>query len=299
LRDWFRDGLAGAQRGSDPGAASGAVAASELGPEIVAAGPPVTVTGGHCYFMGGEADGELEVRRGVRERVKRGVDVIKLMATGGNMTPGTNPLQPQYSVAEIAAAVEEAHRLGRRLTAHAHGAAGIARAVEAGVDGIEHCTFQVKEGIQAEQSVIDRIAAQRIAVCPTVGRPPGSEPPPGFAARHEARLMVLERMRRAGVRLVAGTDAGIKGVPHTSLPYSVQVLVQAGLSNAQALMAATSVAAAALDLAGRKGAVTPGADADLIAVGGDPLADLSVLLNVRAVLRGGVRLAAEAAGSGQ
>src|SRR5581483_544893 len=114
LRDWFRAG-------------------EESGPEIVAAGPPITVTGGHCHFMGGEADGEIEVRRAVRARVKQGVDVIKIMATGGQMTPGTNPLAAQYTVAELSAAAEEAHRLGRTITAHAHGVAGIAAAVEAGV----------------------------------------------------------------------------------------------------------------------------------------------------------------------
>ena len=271
LRDWFRSG-------------------AELGPEIVVAGPPVTVTGGHCWFMNGEADGEMEVRRGVRARVKRGVDVIKVMATGGHMTRGTNPLVPQFTVAELAAAAEEAHRLGRKVTAHAHGAAGIARAVEAGVDGLEHCTFQVAGGIHAEQEVIERIAAQGIAVCPTVGRPPGRPAPPEFEARREARMRVLERMHRAGAVLVGGTDAGISGVPHDSLPYGVQILATVGLSNAEALNAATSVAAAACDLADRKGTLAPGKDADILAVGGNPLADLWALHDVRAVFRAGVRV---------
>jgi imidazolonepropionase-like amidohydrolase len=271
LREWFRDG-------------------KEIGPHILTAGPPVTVTGGHCYFMGGEADGELEVRRGVRARVKAGVDVIKVMATGGNMTPGTNVLEPQYTVPELAAAVEEAHRLGRAVTAHAHGAAGIARAVAAGVDGIEHCTFQTADGIHADQDVIERIAARQIAVCPTIGRPPGSPAPGQSAARRTARLRVLERMHRAGVRLVGGTDAGIRGVPHDSLPYGVMALAEAGLSHAEALCAATAGSAAACGLAERTGALLPGRDADILAVGGNPLNDLGALLDVRAVFRGGVRV---------
>ena len=271
LRDWFRSG-------------------AEVGPEVVVAGPPVTITGGHCYFMGGEADGELEVRRGVRARVKQGVDVIKVMATGGHMTRGTNPLVPQYTVAELAAAVEEAHRLGRKVTAHAHGATGIARAVEVPVDGLEHCSFQVEGGIHAEQELIERIAEQRIAVCPTVGRPAGRPSPPEFEARREARMRVLERMHAAGAVLVGGTDAGISGVPHDSLPYGVQVLADVGLSHAQALAAATSVAAAACDLADHKGILTPGMDADVLAVGGNPLDSLAALHDVRAVFRAGVRV---------
>ncbi len=270
LRAWFNSG-------------------AELGPELLCAGPPVTVTGGHCYFMNGEVDGEVEIRRGVRARVKRGADVIKIMATGGHMTRGTNPLAPQFTVAEIAAAVEEAHRLDRKVTAHAHGAAGIARAVAARVDGLEHCSFQVEGGIHAEQAVIERIAEQQIAVCPTVGRPPGRPMPPEWAARQEARMRVLERMHRAGCRLVGGTDAGIQGVPHDSLPYGVQVLASVGLTNAQAISAATAGSAAACGVADRKGTLAPGKDADILAVGGNPLADLAALHDVRAVFRAGVR----------
>jgi imidazolonepropionase-like amidohydrolase len=136
LREWFRAGVV------------------EPGPEILTAGPPITVTGGHCHFMGGEADGELEVRRAVRSRVKNGADVIKIMATGGHLTPATNPQLPQYTVAELAAAVDEAHRLGRTLTAHAHGPAGIAAAVTAGVDGLEHCKGALSRGKDADILVV-------------------------------------------------------------------------------------------------------------------------------------------------
>jgi imidazolonepropionase-like amidohydrolase len=271
LRDWFRSG-------------------EEAGPEIVAAGPPVTVTGGHCWFMHGEADGEIGVRIGVRGRVKRGVDVIKIMATGGNMTRGTNPMLPQFTVAELAAAVEEAHRLGRKVTAHAHGAPGIARAVEARVDGIEHCSFQTADGPRPDPAIIERLAAQGTEVCPTVGRPPGNALPPEWAARQEARMRLLEQMHRAGVKLVGGTDAGIMGVPHDSLPYGVEILSRAGLGAAGALAAATSVAAAACGLAERKGRLRPGMDADILAVRGNPLDGLAALRDVAAVFRGGVRV---------
>lgn len=268
LRDWYRAG-------------------HELGPEVIVAGPPITVTGGHCHFMGGEADGELAVRRGVRERVKRGVDVLKIMATGGMMTPGSNPLLPQFTTGELTAAAEEAHRLNRRITAHAHGTPGIARAIEAGVDGIEHCAFLTPDGPVPDPALIEQLARTRVAVCPTVG--PGWERPrtPELAARYEARARLLEHMHRAGVNLVGGTDAGIAGVPHDSLPAGLRILARCGLSNAQALQAGTSIAADACGLAGRKGAITPGADADLLAVAGNPLDDLNALTRVAAVYRAG------------
>ena len=270
LRDWFRQG-------------------AELGPEILAAGPPITVTGGHCHFMGGEADGELEVRRGVRARVKAGVDVIKIMATGGHMTPGTNPSLPQYTVAELRAAVEEAHRLGRMVTAHAHGPAGIANAVEAGVDCIEHCSFRVNGGRQPDQRLIERIAERGIAVSPTVGAAPSSRP--GISTLMESFVPILESMHRAGVRLIGGTDAGISpSKPHNVLPYGVAFLARAGLTHTEALAAATSIGAAACGVGDRKGAITPGKDADFFAVQGDPTRDLGALLNVTAVYRAGQRV---------
>lgn len=292
LRDWYRGELARA------GAAASADAPPrpercgvDIGPEILAAGPPLTVTGGHCYFMNGEVDGELGVRRGVREHVKRGCDVIKVMATGGHMTPGTNPLAPQFTPAELAAAVEEAHRLNTKLTAHAHAAVGIELAVAAGVDGIEHCSFQVVEGIRADQALIEQIAARQIAVAPTIGRPPGGPPlSPEFEARLVARRTVVERMHRAGVKLVTGTDAGIRGVPHDSVPWAVRALHDIGLSAAEALRCATAVAADACGVAHRKGTVAPGTDADLVAVAGNPLRDLAAIHDVRAVFRGGVRV---------
>ena len=138
LRDWFHD--------------------NEIGPRIIASGPPITVTGGHCWFLGGEADGEEGVRQAVRDRVARGVDVIKIMATGGNMTPTLAPHESQYTCAEIAAAVDEAHAHGLRIAAHAHGGQGIADAMRAGADSIEHCTFFTADGVDADPDIIEELA---------------------------------------------------------------------------------------------------------------------------------------------
>lgn len=271
LRDWYRAG-------------------GEIGPEILAAGPPITTTGGHCYFMHGEADGELGVRLAVRERVKRGVDAIKVMATGGHMTPGSNPYAIQYSVAELRAIVEEGHRLGKRVTAHAHAVAGIGSALAAGVDSIEHGSFQTENGIVADERLIAGLAEAGIYVAPTISRPPANGGLPGTQEQRTARAALIERMYRAGVKLVIGTDAGISGVPHDSAPYGIVALAGFGLPAAAALAAGTSVAAASIGLGGRKGRIAPGHDADLLAVAGDPLTDPRALLDVRAVFRGGVRV---------
>ena len=273
LRRWFQQG-------------------DEVGPEILAAGPPLTVTGGHCHFLGGEADDEAALRRGVRARAKQGVDVVKVMATGGNLTAGIGPLTPQYTVAELAAVVDEAHRFGRAVTAHVHGLAGIERAVEAGVDGLEHCGFWVADGVRAEPSLIDRIAERGIVVCPTAGIVPGTvPPPPAVSSRLPAMMEAVQRMHRSGVRLVAGTDAGVAPAkPHGLTPYAVQGMAEAGLPTVDALRAATSSAAEACGLTGRKGVLARGADADVLVVGGNAIADLRRLHDVLAVFRAGTQV---------
>jgi imidazolonepropionase-like amidohydrolase len=141
------------------------------GPRLLVSGAPITTTGGHCHFLGGEADGELELRKAVRERVKAGCDWIKVMATGGNMTRGTNTLAPQYTVAELAAVVDDAHRLRRRVTAHCHGTAGIRNAVVAGVDTIEHCCSPGAGRSTTTRSWRGRLR-KRIVVSPTVSQIP-------------------------------------------------------------------------------------------------------------------------------
>lgn len=273
LRDWFAQN-------------------QEVGPEILASGPPLTVTGGHCHFMGGQADDVAELRRGVRSRCTRGVDVIKVMVTGGNLTPGIDPLTPQYSATEIAAVVEEAHRFGRSVLAHVHGVRGIEAAVEAGVDGLEHCGFWVAEGVRAESALIDRIAGAGITVCPTMGLVPGSPPPPPMVASRLAGMVAaVGRLRQAGVRIVGGTDAGISPAKaHGVARFAPDGLLKAGFTNLEALRAVTSAAAAACGLGGRKGTLVAGADADIIAVPGNPLVDAKPLHQVTAVFRAGVRV---------
>ncbi|MFN0095417.1 MAG: amidohydrolase family protein [Dehalococcoidia bacterium] len=254
------------------------------GPSLLVAGAPITTTGGHCHFMGGEADGPLEVRKAVREHVKAGVDWIKVMATGGNMTRGTNTYAAQYSVEELAACVEEAHRLRRRVAAHCHGTEGIRVAVAAGVDSIEHCTFSSPEGIDFDEGLMAEIAEKRIAVSPTVSIGYRLWPDDGLRQR---RAAVLSAIAASGAPLIMSTDCGIPRVPHEALAGGMQVLAElAGLAPVDVLRLATSEAAHNLGLRDR-GTVAPGQRADLIAVEGDPATDLRALERVRFVMAAG------------
>jgi imidazolonepropionase-like amidohydrolase len=266
-------------------------------PTIVASGPPITTPRGHCWNMGGEAVGPDALRAAVRERAARGVDVVKVMASGGAMTAGTVMAQGQYGVDDLTVIVTEAHDLGLTVTAHAHPLTAIRDAIAAGVDGIEHCTFITAEGMRFAPDVVATLAERQIAVCPTLGNAPGAVPPPQLMdLLHRSGLTVESRneriaaLRDAGVRLVSGTDGGINpGKPHGVLPHGIAQLVRGGMAPADALASATSVAAGACGLGHRKGRVQPGYDADLLIVDGDPLADIDALTRVDTViLNGGV-----------
>jgi len=254
------------------------------GPSLLVAGAPITTTGGHCYFMGGEADGELELRKAVRERIKAGCDWIKVMATGGNMTRGTNTLAAQYTVAELRAVVEETHRLRRKVTAHCHGTAGIRVAVEAGVDMVEHCSFTGADGIDFDAGLLAELARKRIAISPTVSIGYRRWQDDGLRARRGA---VLKEMLASGAPVLMSTDCGIPGVPHATLGEGIAVLAElTGISPVEGLRLATSAAADVLGLADR-GRIKPGLRADLVAVEGNPLDDLGALGRVRLVIKGG------------
>jgi imidazolonepropionase-like amidohydrolase len=259
-------------------------------PAIVAAGPPITTPGGHCHFLGGAASGERALRAAVRERAERGVDVIKVMASGGNMTPGSLPYEPQFGAASLRVIVDEAHRHGLPVTAHAHSARSITDAVAAGVDAIEHATFMTADGVDAPEAVIRAIAARRIAVGWTVGRDPGhvGTVPPQIASRMAGLLATRRRLYEAGAVLVPGSDAGVTPAkPHDVLRHAPDDLAAAGLSPAEILWAMTSRAAQACGLGHRKGRIAPGFDADIFAVDGDPLADLAAIRRLRAVYADG------------
>ena len=264
-------------------------------PAIVASGPPITTPGGHCWHMGGEAGHPGELRAAVREHAERGVDIIKVMASGGAMTAGTDVLACQYTLQQLRTVVEQAHACGLAVTAHAHGLPAVIQAADAGVDGIEHCSCLTERGIQVPGDLLERLAASRIIVCPTLGRNPGGSPPPAVLAIQqrtgltwEDRQAMTGKLHKAGVLIVSGADAGISnGKPHGILARAIADLVAGGIPAADALASATSLAAQACGLSDRKGWLRPGYDADLAIVHGDPLTDIGALTKVQAVyLRG-------------
>ena len=255
-----------------------------VGPDLLVAGAPITPTGGHCWFMGGEADGIEGVKVAVRERKKAGADWIKVMASGGNMTPGTNPLAAQFSVEELRAIVAEAHRLEMKVTAHAHGVEGIKVAVEAPVDMIEHCSFQTPEGSLKDDSVILDIARKGIRVSPTIV---GALSTYRGQPRWDSRAELTKALFAAGCDVLMSTDCGIPNTPHENLAQALQVIEElAELGPVATLKLATSTSARLLDLDDR-GTIAARQRADLLVVDGDPTEDLSALERVRLVVSGG------------
>ena len=265
-------------------------------PTVVGSGPPITSPGGHCWSMGGEAAGEDDLRRAVRERADRGAAVVKIMASGGVMTPGTDMLAGQFTVAQLRAVVEEAHRLGLPVTAHAHALLAVEASVAAGVDGIEHCSCLTATGSRRPPELLQSLVAAGTYVCPTLGRVPGLDPPPRVQAvleavhgTYEQHLPHVAELVRAGTVLLAGTDAGIApGKRHGLVPYAVADLVhECGMAPADALAAATGLAARACGLEGRTGRLAAGLDADLLIVDGDALTDGTALQRPRLVVSRG------------
>ena len=254
------------------------------GPRMVVAARPITVTGGHCWFMGGEADSDDELRRMVRTHHKRGADLIKVMSTGGFMTTGSAPWYAQFTRAQLAVIVEEAGRVDKPVAAHAHGIEGIHRAVEAGVTTLEHCSFVTETNERRfDEPLAARIAERGIFVCPTinVNAPYVAELTGIVVGEH------LKAMHEMGVRLIAGTDAGIDNTPHHQYVGGLEYLVTLGFRPADVLAMATTEAAAALGVDAITGRLAPGFDADVIVVDGDPSTDIAALGKLRRVIARG------------
>jgi imidazolonepropionase-like amidohydrolase len=264
----------------------------------VASGPPITVPRGHCWNMGGAVNGTDELRRAVAERAERGADLVKIMASGGVNTPGTDPAAVQFSAEELRVVVEEAHARGLPVTAHAHSLEAIKNALAAGMDGIEHCSFVTASGLDVVDSVVAELVAARTTVCPTLGFKPGVTLPPAVLEMmrrtgkdYEARCRMMGDLHAAGVRMVTGSDAGINPAKaHGILPEAVVGLVLGGVSPTDALATTTSLAAAACGLASQTGRIAPGYTADLLLVTGNPTTDITALHNIQATYLRGTRV---------
>jgi imidazolonepropionase-like amidohydrolase len=261
------------------------------GPELLVAGPPLTRTRGHCWFLGGEADTVDQLRAAVRERAERGCDVVKIMATGGVLTPGFAPHESQYDADQLVAVVAESHEIGLPVAAHAHGPDGIRDTVAAGVDSVEHCSWFTADGVEVDWTVARRMADAGTVLGATLGQRPGSSPPPPVAQRLETYLATVVQLIGLGVPVAAGTDAGIgPGKPHDVLPRGLLMLTDRGVPFDDALATSTTQAAAACGVGRRKGRLASGYDADLLVVRGDPRTDPAALLDVERVYRAGVRV---------
>src|SRR5256884_2550323 len=269
------------------------------GPRMLVSGPALGITGGHCdedllpfeYHATAEgvADGVEGVQHKAREVIKYGADLIKICATGGVLSHGDNPQASQYTLEEMKAIVTDAHRLGRKVAAHAHGAEGIRWASEAGVDSIEHGSYiddaaiavMKKNGTYLVPTLY--LADWFLENAEKIGTPPeliakGREVMPA-ARKNVARAFA------AGVKVGFGTDAAV--YPHGLNAHEFAVMVKLGLTPLQAIQAATINDADLLGLSDKVGTIDPGNWADIIAVDGDPLADVTTLERVKFVMKGG------------
>ncbi len=272
------------------------VEAGEIpGPRVIPSGRVVTMTGGHGWWMGIQADGPDGVRRAARENLRAGAGSIKLMATGGMMTGGRQAGQPQLTIEEMAAAVEEAHKRGVPVAAHAESRIGVLNALRAGVDSVEH-------GHGGDQEAIDLMLARGAALVPTIlsdrriidnGVAAGI---PAFVveqcdALHQSLVVFLERAIAAGVRIAAGNDGGAPLVPIGDMVGELELYVRHGMTAQAALASATTVTAALFGL-DDIGLVEVGQIADLLVVDTDPLVSIGALRSPRSVIRGGVPVVA-------
>jgi imidazolonepropionase-like amidohydrolase len=269
------------------------------GPRMLVSGPAIGITGGHCdenmlapefhWSALGVADGVDAVRHKVRENIKYGADLIKICATGGVMSKGDDPNASQYTREEMKAIVEEAHRLGRKVAAHAHGAEGVSWASDAGVDSIEH-------GHLMDDNSIATLKKNGTYIVPTLylmdwnRENLSKRNAPDFVVRKMQSVSAvgqnnLKKAFAAGVKVAFGTDAAV--YPHSLNAHEFAVYVRLGMTPLQAIQTATINASDLLGWSAKIGTIEPGKWADIIAVDGDPLKDVTTLEQVKFVMKGG------------
>jgi imidazolonepropionase-like amidohydrolase len=277
-----------------------AINAGELpGPRILASGPAIGITGGHCddtmlapefqHSAEGVADGIAGVRLAVRRNVKYGADVIKFCGTGGVFSKGDTPGAQQYTLQEMQALIDEAHMSGRKVAVHAHGAAGIKAAIRADVDTVEHASLIDDEGLQlAKQAGIYLSMDIYNSHYTQVEGPKRGELEEFLRKDREIAETQRENFRKAvkaGMKLTFGTDAGV--YPHGDNAKQLAYMVRYGMTPMQAIQAATLNGADALGLKDKTGTIAAGLAADIIAVKRDPLEDIRALEQVDFVMKGG------------
>jgi imidazolonepropionase-like amidohydrolase len=279
------------------------------GPEMVISGRPITITGGHFWYCGSEADGVDGVRTEVRKLVKEGADFIKIMATGGS-TWSSDPLKPSYTLEEMTVIADEAHRFGRLTAAHCASIQGIKNALDAGVDMIIHCVFEDETGMyEFNEPLAEQLAAAKAWVNPTlhvvqagidhterIGYNRGwltkeeQASIDSSKASLETRNESVSKLIKMGVRMIAGSDSPWGAYPPGEFVKEMVALTKAGLSNTEALVTGMSHAAESIAVGDQAGTLAVGRPGDVLVVGGDPTADLNALWDVKDVYKSSLRI---------
>ncbi|MBB2482289.1 amidohydrolase family protein [Bacillus sp. APMAM] len=258
------------------------------GPTIIASGPAICMTGGHVHYIGVEADGPDEVRKAARKLLKQGVDLIKLMATGGIYTFGEEPGSPQLTTEEMLVAVEEAHKKNKKVAAHAEGLAGIRNCIEVGVDTIEHGIFADDECLELMKEkgiylVPTMVVMKRLAEDERIA-PWALEKAKKVVAPHKS---MLEKAIKLGIKIATGTDCGSPVTPPKYYFDELIVMKEAGMKPIDVIHASTRIAADCLGIQDR-GVISEGKKADLLIVDQNPLDDLNALKGNKTVIKNGV-----------
>ena len=282
------------------------------GPRMLVSGRPITCTGGHFHMCNEVADGEAEIRRSVRRLVHEGADYIKIMASGGG-TVGTIPGVATYTVDELHAAAHEAHHFHRLTAAHCRAKESMRRAVEAGIDLMEHAEFMDPDDqVRFDPKIAEMMAESGIWISPTLQtwcnyprvlelrrrRDSGAAAPSEereldhLEERMEGRLEIMRRMLDYCLRerIVPGTDSGVFNIAFGHLDYDLQILHKVGFTPSECLASATRISAEAIGLQDEIGTIEPGKRADLVALDGDPNQDVAAFSRVLAVFQAGRRV---------
>ena len=250
-------------------------------PRLVLSGQPVTMTGGHCWQFGRQADGVDDARRAAREQIRAGADCVKLMATGGILTQGNEIGAAQLEEAEMRAAIEEADKAGKLTAVHAHGASGIKNGVRAGVHSVEHAYFLDDDGIDLMLKRDVWLVPTAVAVDLVVKNGIESGIPADVVEKAEQAIesqrATCRKALGSGVRIAMGTDAGTPYNRHGENAQELVALVSLGMSPMDAIRATTIRGAELLGLEDRLGTLEVGKTADIVVVDGDPLEDIAIL----------------------
>lgn len=272
------------------------------GADIISAGMPITTTGGHCNFCGLECDSTDDVRKAVRMLCKNGVDYIKVMVSGGNMTPGSASTITQYNLEQLTAIVEEAHCHGKMVSGHVHTVQSIGDSIIAGFDTLEHCSFKAANGDEDyREDLVQMMLEKGTVVCPgfsksyVVSAEEGAPQPDKVAmwdAFKTSRFKTTSAMWNSGVPIIAGTDAGCKNTKFDEFWKILPLLEEKiGMTKEETLLACTSRSAKALGYEDQIGSLEEGKLANIIAVDADPLNDLAAMQMVSFVMKRGKTVA--------